>query len=130
MSKTLTHVGVLGMHWGQRKTPEQVLQGKQKKWESQVSGHFLKAYNRASDRMNNGEIARINNKAIYKDKNFTDPKHADLYKKYIAEYEGAFQKALNEEMNRAAGPSPMPNKTIEAVPTRNGYDFYVKDTTP
>lgn len=123
----LKHFGILGMHWGKRKSPEQVIQERQKSWEKKVPSHFLKAYNAAAGRMNNGEISRINNKPEYKDKNFNLPENKELNKKYVAEHEAAFHKALVEEMNKAAGPSPSGKHTIDVVQTSNGYDFYVKN---
>lgn len=126
----IKHVGILGMRWGHKKSPQEVLKERDQKWSKKVPSHFLKAYNNAADRQNNGQIKEFNNRPEYKDKNFKDPKNKELFKKYVADYEAMFLKTLNEEMNKVAGPSPSGTKVVEVVPTANGYDFYIKDKTP
>lgn len=99
----LQHYGVLGMHWGKRKSYEELSKGQKAKISKKYKNHAvdlqkdmlktnnrrkIDAYNEAADDMNNGGIDKFNKTHKPSDKNYDDSYDKlfdDLYsKKYDA----------------------------------------------
>ena len=110
----LEHFGVLGMRWGHRKSPEDQMREKDHAWEKNAvsTKTYFKVYNAAADRMNSGEIYKINNKPQYKNKNLFEDKV--LLKRYEADYNKVFNKVLAEECGRFIGTNPSGTRKITA----------------
>lgn len=103
----LAHHGVKGMKWGVRRDPghegevvkTKALAKLDKKWEKENTGvsGYLKLYNGAAEKMNNGGIDEINNRPEFKEASekgiFNDINHPTT-KKYYAAHEKAFADAM------------------------------------
>jgi hypothetical protein len=127
MANELEHVGVLGMHWGRRKSPQQIadhnaklLTKKQNNWDKKAANpkNKIKAYNLAADYANNVLIPTINKKyGKYDWSNIKydpsnpynatgDPKLVKSYKKYMNEYQSSFMKIYDKKMSELIGERP------------------------
>lgn len=143
----LAHFGVKGMKWGVRKpdTPrqesfraqaklsrgekkaEKKLAKADKKWEKSIysMNGAVKVHNEVADRMNNGELARLNGKTKYAGKNlYDDPK---LEKEYFAEYEAITTRVYSEAVAKVHGSSPSGRKKAVYVEDEQGARIELKD---
>lgn len=106
----LSHHGVKGQKWGVRRDKghegEQAT-GKRiskldKKYEKSSVSKYFAVYNAMADKMNNGEIDRINNDPRFKGKDLSDST-SSLSKAYYNEYSKTATKILNESSDKILG---------------------------
>lgn len=119
------HIGILGMHWGRRKSPERItadnakkLKKAQDEWDKKRrnTSNYIKAYNKAADYANNVLIPKINKK--YGKYNWSsldtsdpynpkgDPKLVRSYKRYLKEYEKSFSDIFEKSFTELIGERP------------------------
>lgn len=103
----LKHHGVKGQKWGVTRPDGSRLDLSKKdfKWANKAARKYpMDAYNRAADKMNKGEIDRINNKPEYKGVDMN--KNKKVATKYYKEYSDTMTKHLNDAVNDLGLKSP------------------------
>lgn len=128
--KDLLQYGVKGMKWGVRKADASAayretssavkkelntkkLDKADKKWEKDANNlrTYFKVYNAAAQRMNDTEIARINDKPEYKNADFRED--SPLRQKYYQEYADTFSRELNRQSDALLGTNARGTKRLQ-----------------
>lgn len=119
-NNSLTHYGVKGMKWGQRRYRNEdgsltnkgkaKLEKAQAKYDKKVSKNWHKAYNKAADHANKVLIPQINEKYTkkygegwFKEASTNNTKE---YHKYMKEYETMFNKSYQQAIVDVFGERP------------------------
>jgi hypothetical protein len=113
----LEHFGTKGMKWGVRRA-EKKLAKADAKWEKQIytTAGAIKIHNRVAEKMNGGELDKLNNQPKYKDKNLYD--NPALHKQYEKEYSKMAARVYSEAVAEVHGKNP--SGTKRAVYTEIG----------
>ena len=137
-SEALSHYGVKGMKWGVRndrghegeRVKTKKLDKLDKQWDqNEARNAFWQSHNAAADKMNNGEIDRINNKPEHK-KAMDAGKFEDWenptpeLKAYMEDMDNTFNRHLVEAM-LARGSNPSGSKRYELTTDPDG-EVYVE----
>lgn len=145
MSDVLTaffeHHGVKGMKWGVRKdrghegerATSKKIAKLDKKFEKASSAKYFAVYNKMAEKMNSGEIDRINNDPRFKDRDMNDWE-SPTTKAYFKEYSDTATKILNEASSEILGTNASGTKKWEwnydvaenAMPTASIVDVEKK----
>lgn len=118
----LAHHGVKGMKWGVRKdgTPHTARSAKKEakadaKWHKSIysAKGAVAVHNNVADKMNNGELDKLNNNPKYKGKDLYSNKK--LEKEYFKDYEKLCDKVYAQAVREVHGSSPSGKKTARYV---------------
>lgn len=122
--EALMHYGVKGMRWGVRNSDSsggisRKTARADKKFEKQTRSAktMIKVYNNAVVHANKYDVDRINNKAKYKDKDFSLP--SKLRDEYYKEHQDAFNNAL-EKSARDLGTNASGTRRLGVYIDKNG----------
>lgn len=108
----LEHHGVKGQKWGVRRQEKRVAKA-DKKFEKGVdSSTYFKVYNSMADRMNKGEIDRINNDPRFKNRDVSDI-NDPITKAYHKEYSDTATRILNEASNSIIGTNASGTRKVQ-----------------
>jgi len=119
LNDELMHWGVKGMRWGYRKSPAAIAAKEAKrvekedyKWGKTLGARktHIKAFNAAAEKMNTGEIERIN--AKYKGKNVDDP-NSPIGKQYYKDFSDTFAKHYSNSLRSQLGGDHAPSKQFK-----------------